>query len=88
MCKDATNKGCDETCAESNEDDAVGAGAEGECEAVVADHDEPPDGQNQRVPCRHRVVQRGEIHVEEQEQSPGIRILKMFYLLYIDRYYI
>ena len=72
MCKDATNKGCDDTCAESNEDDAAGAGAEGECEAVVADHDEPPDGQNQRVPCRHRVVQRGEIHVEEQEQSPGI----------------
>ena len=39
------------------------------------DHDEPPDGQGQRQPDRHRVDEVAEVHVEQHEVAPALREL-------------
>ena len=39
------------------------------------DHDEPPDGEGQRQPDRHRVDEVAEVHVEQHEVAPALREL-------------
>lgn len=51
--------------------------AESESRAVVFDHDEPPDCQDQRVPDGHPVQDVTEVGVEQEEHTPAVGILKL-----------
>ena len=42
----------------------------------MPDHDQPPDGQHQRVPDGHPVQDVAEVSVEQEEDAPAVGILK------------
>ena len=63
------------TISEHQEDPAPVPGAVGHGHRVEPDHDEPPHGQHQGVPGRHRVQDDGEVHVEQEEHAPVVGIL-------------
>ena len=48
------------------------------------DHDEPPDGEGQRQPDRHRVDEVAEVHVEQHEVAPALRELNSGNLIRLD----